>query len=88
MITTAQWQEALDIQNACNLSGVVHTLTERMADVWAEAHELGQGTEYVNRHPLVVLYLDKLTQLAGLYIERDGALGRAYEEALKNGAKF
>ncbi len=60
------WQQALDVQDACNLSGVVYGMKQMMDAVCAEAQELGQGTDYRNTHPLVMLWLDKLCHLAGI----------------------
>lgn len=57
-------QTALDVQDACNLSGVVrsfHTIV--MEVLWPEARKLGKGTDWVNQHPIVSLFLDKLASL-------------------------
>jgi hypothetical protein len=66
MLTKEHWQQALDVQNACNLSGVLHSFNAVIDDVWAEAHEVGKGTDYVNTHPLVRLWVDKLAHLSGI----------------------
>ncbi|SRR6266849_5707134 len=55
---------ALDIQNASNLSGVVHFLNDVVTDVlWPEARRFGKGTDYVNTHPIITLILAKLVSL-------------------------
>jgi hypothetical protein len=57
-------KEAIQIQDACNLSGVVHSFSRAMETIWAEAREgEGKGTEWVNTHPIVTLYIDKLLDL-------------------------
>ncbi len=57
-------QAALDCQDACNLSGVAKFLAGPVMDaLWAEARRIGQGTEWINRHPVVALMLDKLASL-------------------------
>jgi hypothetical protein len=57
-------QQALDVQNACNLSGVVHSLDQIVREVlWPEADRLGKGTDFVNTHPIVSMFLDKLASL-------------------------
>jgi hypothetical protein len=57
-------QTALEVQDAINLSGVLHTLDEIVSDViWPEARKLGKGTAYVNTHPIVTLFLHKLASL-------------------------
>ena len=59
-------QTALEIQNAVNLSGVVHSLDEIVTNVlWPEARRQGKGTKYVNTHSIVTLFLHKLTSLNG-----------------------
>lgn len=57
-------QSALDAQDACNLSGVVFSFAKVMQVICDEANRLGKGTEWKNQHPIVVLYLDKLADLA------------------------
>jgi len=57
---------ALDVQNASNLSGVLHSLDEIVSDViWPAARRQAKGTAYVNSHPIVTLFLHKLTSLNG-----------------------
>ncbi len=57
-------QSALLVQNACNLSGVLASFKEIVHEViWPEARRLGKGTEFVNTHPIVTLFLDKLASL-------------------------
>src|SRR5260370_33945183 len=62
---------ALDCQDACNLSGVLASFKEIVHEVlWAEGR-LGKGTEWVNTHPICVLFLSKLCSLNGGYYECD-----------------
>jgi hypothetical protein len=57
-------QTALDVQDAVNLAGVLRSFNEIVTDViWPEANRLGQGTDYVNTHPIVTLFLHKLASL-------------------------
>jgi hypothetical protein len=58
------YREALDCQDACNLSGVVRSFARHTEALWAEADAFGQGTEYVNTHPVTLWFLDKLNDLA------------------------
>jgi hypothetical protein len=85
MLSTELWQEALDVQNACNLGGLIQSLPRVVAAVQEEAHELGEGTAYVNTHPIVQLWLDKLCDLAGLTV-RQGPVLDAYGAARDHGA--
>jgi hypothetical protein len=60
-------QTAIDVQNACNLSGVLASFHSIVSDVICpEARRLGQGTDFVNRHPIVRVFLAKLADLNGL----------------------
>lgn len=55
--------EVLSVQNACNLSGVVHSFSRA---VTVMRQDLGMDTPTCNQHPITVMYLDKLNQLAGI----------------------
>lgn len=57
-------KDALLVQNACNLSGVVHSFDKVVTDLWEEANRIGKGTDWVNTHPIVQAYVDKLASLA------------------------
>ncbi len=57
---------AMDIQNACNLSGVVQSFARTLSRLRVLLDEQGQGgTDKVNRHPISVLFADKIAHLAG-----------------------
>jgi hypothetical protein len=72
-------QTALDVQDACNLSGVLASFHEVVMDVlWPTARELNMGTDWVNTHPIVTVFLDKLTDL-----NRRAEFFRAYDEVKK-----
>jgi hypothetical protein len=64
MLTRSDYQIALGIQNACNLSGVVFTFARIMERLCEEASDNGHGTEWKNTHPIVQLFADKLADLA------------------------
>lgn len=67
-------QSALDVQDACNLSGIVQTLArDVLPAIWAQ----GEGTRAVNRNPIVTLYLLKLSELNGC----GSTLHESYEPA-------
>jgi hypothetical protein len=57
------YQMALVSQSACNLSGLVHSLAYSLELIWEEANEQGKGTDYVNSHPIVRLYLEQMSFL-------------------------
>lgn len=54
-------QEALEVQNACNLCGVAQSFARVMRDL----NELGLGTDRTNKHPIAILWADKIAQLSG-----------------------
>ncbi len=60
------YENALFIQGACNLSGVVHQFSRDMEVICEESRKLGTGTLERNTHPVVLLYVDKLAHLCGL----------------------
>jgi len=56
-------QMALDVQDACNLSGVVHSFSRVMSFLSDEANRTGKGTDWKNTHPIAVLFADKIASL-------------------------
>ena len=81
-LSALDYREALTVQDACNLSGVVHAWSRVLDKIWFEARAAGQGTDYVNRHPISVLFADKLADLAGT---RPTDYLRAYDVARRKG---
>lgn len=58
----AKWCEtALQVQDACNMSGVVHSF----AKIMGEMCEAGLDTDARNQHPVSKLFIAKLCSLAG-----------------------
>ena len=55
---------ALLSQDACNLSGIVHKLSEICTLLWKEARRKGEGTDWVNTHPAVRLFAEQIHFLA------------------------
>ncbi len=60
------YQQALDAQNAVNLSGVVHSWHLMLDQIWVKARVGNHGTDWVNEHPVNVLMANKVAALAGL----------------------
>lgn len=58
------YQDALDVQDACTLSGVVKSLAGHMDAIWAEVRAEGKGTDEVNSHPVVIMFLAQMLHLA------------------------
>lgn len=75
-------QDAILVQDACNLSGVVHDFSRILAEVlWPMAREQGQGTDWVNTHPISKLFADKIVDLA--HVRDFDQYFTAYDECKK-----
>ena len=70
---------AISVQNACNLSGVVRSFAKITEVLWEEANKQGKGTDWVNRHPVSVLFSSKINSLTG----GDNEFSKAYKECMK-----
>jgi hypothetical protein len=57
-------QLAICAQTACNLSGLAHNLPPIVARLWKQAREEGRGTDWVNRHPVVLLFVTQMAHLS------------------------
>lgn len=73
-------KEALDVQDACNLSGVVHAFSRaitQLREILSAEEKF--STDKLNQHPICVLYSSKIASLTG----SESAVGfsRAYEWA-------
>ena len=65
-------QELIDraeaIQDACNLSGVVHAFSQDISELWKIARNKGEGTHWVNRHKMSQLYSIKIMDLTNTWM--------------------
>lgn len=57
-------EEALQVQYASNLSGVVHAWSRSISRLWQIAREQGEGTDWVSTHPVNKLFADKCADLS------------------------
>ena len=75
-------QEALDVQDACNLSGVVHGWSRSMSRLYEILREQKEfsGTDQVNHHPINQLWASKVQDLAGMGLSDYEAFSKAYME--------
>lgn len=63
-MNTAIYKEVWDAQDACNSSGLIHFMAEKVVPaIWDEIHSKEYQGPF-NEHPLLVVMVDKLTQLA------------------------
>jgi len=79
VLTARDFKAALDVQDACNLSGVLHTWAKLIDKIWAEARENKLGTADVNTHPINVLFASKVASLTGC--ELSAQFSEAYRAA-------
>lgn len=54
-------REAISIQDACNLRGVLRAAHE--ASLILGRHPECNGTDWINNHPIMVLFADKIQSL-------------------------
>ncbi len=65
-------REALNVQNACNLSGVVHSLSRLLPDLREILEkEEGFSTTVLNQHPVVFLFTTQIASLSGVCVFAD-----------------
>lgn len=65
-LTPKDYQDALFVQSACNLSGVAKAFAAITTQLWAEANaQGGKGTEWVNQHPISILFCHQMVFLTG-----------------------
>lgn len=88
-LTHADYKEALNIQDACNLSGVVHAFSRMINKIWDEARKLNKGTEWVNNHPIAILFTEKCAHLSTGEILTGEKINEAWKECERksNGEK-
>jgi hypothetical protein len=75
-------KEAFNVQDACNLSGVVHSFSRLLTELRIRLDfEKKGGTENVNRHPIAALYSSKIASLTGS--DYDMLFSQAYDQCCK-----
>jgi len=70
-------KQALQVQDACNLSGILYSWADAMGAL-REAYP-DQGTEFYNTHPINVLFASKVADLTGCAVN----FGDAYNKAME-----
>jgi hypothetical protein len=75
---------ALQVQDACNLSGVVHSFSAVLKQLWALLDSEGKAaTTDINEHPISKLYADKIASLAGVQNVSMTEYAKAYDACTK-----
>jgi hypothetical protein len=72
--------QALAVQNACNLSGVVHSFSAILTALWEHAREQGKGTDWVNQHPVCILFAAQVSHLTSGTITGSEVYSAAYNQ--------
>lgn len=75
---------ALQVQDASNLSGVALSfVNDVLPAIRLEPGYAEHGTAYLNSHPVVLMFLDKMVSLThkGWIHDMDGAISQAYDVA-------
>jgi len=80
-------ETVITYQDACNLSGVVYAFSKILHELWDYAHKHGKGTDWMNSHPLVLLTIDKLTQLSRYELNNKGQNGFNIYDFVKKAAE-
>ena len=62
MADMKHWRNARDVQNACNMSGVLIAFLEAVRDL----RECGCSGDEINSHPITRAYADKVASLSGV----------------------
>ncbi len=85
-LTPRDYQDAIDVQNACNLSGVVFSFARVMQRI---CNDRTLGTAERNTHPIAVMYSSKIADLtrSEYSFENFSKACDACETAAKGGAQ-
>jgi hypothetical protein len=82
MLTKKDYQDALNVQSACNLSGVIKSFAEVMKKIFDEGFNEHKGTDWINQHPICRLYAEQIAFLTGSGTPSNGeSYRKAYQEA-------
>ena len=65
-ITSSLASDAIRVQDACNLSGVVGAFANVLEVVWWLARKNGKGTDWVNNHYIARVWADKIASLTSI----------------------
>lgn len=69
MLRLRDWEDAMEVGSACNLSGVVRSFAAVTERLWNEARAQQKGTAWVNRHPISVMYAEAIAGLTGIGVD-------------------
>lgn len=59
------YKDAIMSQGACNLGGLIHGWARAITQLQAEARAAGKGTDWINTHPVNILFAEQVYALTG-----------------------
>jgi hypothetical protein len=63
-LTQRDFENTLQMLNACNAGALVPDLAELIPRIWDEARFYGKGTDFVATHPVMLLWISKIASLS------------------------
>lgn len=63
MTTSSDYKTAIQVQDACNLGGVLRAWEAIRDRIWEDVHEAGSGTLGFRYHPINVMFASKVSDL-------------------------
>jgi hypothetical protein len=76
-------REAMAVQNACNLSGVLQAWARSIIELRPHVEAAGGGTTELNRHPINRVWSDKVASLTGTQAAPLGEIMAAFDAVEK-----
>lgn len=74
------YQTAIDVQDACNLSGVINSWKLCFQEINNEMQTAKAGDDFRRKHPVNILFLSKVSQMMGFNDPVDWvSYGKAYQ---------
>jgi len=77
-------QQAIVLQDACNLSGVLYTWgSDEVRDaIWEDVRAMGGGTTMFNNHPLNILFASKVASLTSCELGLEFSKAYAWAQSI------
>lgn len=63
--TNKDYKDAMNSQGASNLGALLYALPKIVDRIWEDAKANGKGTDYVNQHPILVMFAAQIDHLTG-----------------------
>lgn len=68
---------AIEVQDASSLVGVTHAYMTLVNELFPLSRQKGRGTQWLNNHPLIAVFVDKLRDMSTNHDEM-GRLGMSF----------